>query len=113
MIGNLYGQQLTIQRAPLVADRYGNQVRDWSKATATEVLGRLETEERRAEEDDGDRSQLEARGVCFLPPGTDILGTDRIVDQFGVRYEVIGQIATLSTPRGPHHLEVRVTSLEG
>lgn len=113
MIGQLLNQQLIILRAPLVDDRYGNQVRDWSQASQTEVLGRLETEERRAEEDDADRAQLAARGVCFLPPDADILGTDRILDSFGVRYEVIGQIATLTTPRGPHHLEARVTSLEG
>ena len=113
MIGQLLAQPLTIERAPLIADRYGNQVRDWSQASSTEVYGRLETEERRAEEDVDGREQLTARGVCFLPPDADILGTDRIVDERGVRYEVIGQISTESTPRGAHHLEVRVTSLEG
>lgn len=113
MIGQLLGQPLVRLRAPLVADRYGNQVRDWSQASRTTVYGRMETEERRAEEDDSDRTQLEARGVCFLQPDTDILGTDRLEDSAGVRYEVIGQISTQSTPRGPHHLEARVTSLEG
>lgn len=113
MIGGLFGQPLTIQRAPLIADRYGNQVRDWTQASNTEVYGRLETEEKRAEEDDADRDQLTARGVCFLPPDADILGTDRIIDAAGVRYEVIGQISTQSTARGPHHLEARVTSIEG
>lgn len=113
MIGGLLNQTLTILRAPLIGDRYGNQVRDWTDAVPTVVLGRLETEERRAEEDVADREQLTARGVCFLPAGTDILGTDRILDEVGVRYEVVGQPAPQTTPRGPHHIEVRVTSMEG
>lgn len=112
-LGALLNQTLIIERAAVTTDRYGNAVRDWSQASRTAVSGRLETEERRAEEDVADRDQLTARGVAFLAPDADILGTDRILDSLGVRYEVIGQPAIQTTPRGPHHIEVRVTSMEG
>jgi hypothetical protein len=113
MIWQLLNQPLIRIRAPVTADRYGGQVRDWSAATRTTLYGRLETEERRAEEHNADRTQLTARGVAFFPAGSDILGTDRLEDGAGVRYEIIGQISTQSTPRGPHHLEVRVTAVTG
>lgn len=79
MFANFMTIPMTIQRAGATADRYGNESIDWSSPTSISVLGWLDTNIRRMGENTEDRDLLESDGTAFLPAGTDIKGTDRIV----------------------------------
>ncbi len=104
---------MVIQRAGSTKDRYGNSNIDWSHPVSTPVVGWLDTNQRKMQEDGKDRDQTESDGNAFLPPGTDILGTDRLVIN-GSTYQVFGIPAPVYRPGwGLHHIECRIKRFEG
>lgn len=96
------------------SDRYGNAVEDWADATETEVevLGwapRGDSEERA----DGRQGGVDT-GVLYVPSGTDVTTTDRVLFR-GVTYRVDG---TPTDWRNPYTgstpgLEVNLRRVDG
>lgn len=103
---------VTVLRAPLVDDGYGNQVPDWSEPTRTDVPGcRLQPE--RAAEYVLDREAVTTRWRLFAPEGTDLRATDR-VEYAGVVYQVDGEPERWPSPTGRlAHVEALLRRTEG
>ena len=88
-----YGETVTVVRAGLVDDGYGNQVRDWSTATRTPYDGCAVAQgarDRITEDLTGDRNVIVSDLVVFMPSGADVLATDRL-EVRGRDYEVVGE----------------------
>lgn len=104
---------MVVQRAGLTADRYGNAGIDWAHPVSTNILGWLDTNQRKMGEDDKNRSGADSDGNAFLPPETDIRSSDRLIIN-GQTYEVFGIPAPVSRPGwGLHHIECRIKRFEG
>lgn len=105
---------MTIERAGHGPDRYGNAGIDWTNMTTTQVVGWYDANVKRfMHEDLKNRDSVDSDGIVYLPAGTDILGTDRLVIN-GQRYEVFGVPAIIQTPTyGVHHVECRVKVFHG
>lgn len=103
---------VTVLRASLVDDGYGNDVPDWSAATRTDVTGcRLQPEQ--AGEYTLDREAVTTRWRLFAPAGTDLRATDR-VEHAGEVYEVEGDPERWPSPTGRlAHVEARLRRTEG
>lgn len=103
---------ITILRASLVDDAYGNQVPDWSTPVSTAVTGcRLQPE--RAGEYVLDREAVTTRWRLFAPAGTDLRATDR-VEHAGEVYEVDGDPQRWPSPTGRlAHVEALLRRTEG
>lgn len=89
-----YGEPVTVVRAPLTTDDYGNQVRDWSNAASTPYQGCAVAGGARGngstEDLTGDRDVIVSDLIVFMPPGADVLPTDRL-EVRGRAYEVVGE----------------------
>jgi head-tail adaptor len=88
-----HGETVTAKRAPLVADEYGNQVRDWSNAAAIPHDGCAVAQGAKgsATEDlTGDRDPIISDRIVVMPSGTDVVATDRLQVR-GREYEVVGE----------------------
>ena len=104
---------ITIVRAGSAPDRYGNTDIDWTHPTETTVSGWLDTNLRRMGEQERDRDELESDGNAYLPAGTDIRGTDRLLIH-GVTYQVYGLPSPVFRPGwGVHHVECRIKRFQG
>jgi len=103
---------ITVLRAPLVDDGYGNQVPDWSNPSRTEVTGcRLQPE--RAADYVLDREAVTTRWRLFAPASIDLRSTDR-VEHNGVVYEVDGSPERWPSPtKRLAHVEVLLRRTEG
>ncbi|MFD4833751.1 hypothetical protein ACFWPV_28480 [Streptomyces uncialis] len=109
----LYTQTVVILRAPLVVDRYGNSVRDWTRATRTTVR-RVSVQPDASAEGTGDRPVIVTgwrlvtrRGVDVdLEPGDRIEHEGRLTDVDGdVGRYVLGGVH--------HHTEARLRGVTG
>ena len=85
-----YGETVTVVRAGLVDDGYGNQVPDWSTATSTPYEGCAVGQGSRGGEVLADRNVVLSDLVVFMPPGADVVATDRLEIR-GRAYEVVGE----------------------
>jgi hypothetical protein len=104
---------IVIQRAGPGPDRYNNAGLDWSNPTSVTVSGWLDTNQRKMKEDIRDRDELESDGNAFLPAGTDVRGTDRLIIN-GITYQVYGIPAPVYRPGwGLHHIECRIKRYAG
>lgn len=95
-----YGETVTVVRAGLAADGYGNQVRDWSAATRTEYEGCAVAQGAKGgatENLTDDRNVIISDLIVFMPPGADVLATDRLEVRARV-YEVVGEPFDWTSP---------------
>lgn len=112
-LSSLLSIPITIKRAGSSTDRYGNANIDWAHPTLTTVSGWLDINQRRMEEDDKNRSGGEMDGSAYLPAGTDVESTDRLLID-GSTYEIFGIPAPIYRPGwGVHHIECRIKRFEG
>lgn len=85
-----YGEPVTVLRAGLVDDGYGNPVRDWSTATRTPHEGCAVGQGTRGGEAlTGDRDTITSDLAVFMPSAADVVATDRLEIR-GREYEVVG-----------------------
>lgn len=103
-------QQVTILTPAAATDRYGNVAADWSNASSRQVMAWVN--QTGSTEDLINRDSTTTVGICYLPPGDPIAATDRIQVN-GRTFQVDGQPNTADTPRGVHHIEVRLRDVEG
>lgn len=113
-----FHQAVTVLRAPVVADRYQNRVRDWAAAERRPVLGvSVQPAVRSEDHATGDRDQATSGWQLQTQPGTDLdlLATDRVELEDGVVCEVVGEVARHPDPwgRGVHHVEVTLQRVTG
>lgn len=103
---------ITVLRAPLVDDGYGNSQPDWENPTSTVVTGcRLQPE--RGDDYVLDREAVITRWRLFAPADTDLKATDRVEHQ-GVIYEVEGSVEHWPSPTGRlAHVEALLRRAEG
>lgn len=93
-----YGESVSVLRAGLVDDGYGNQVSDWSTATSTPYDGCAVAQGTRGGEVlAGDRDAVVSDLVVFMPPGADVVATDRL-EVRGRAYEVVGEPFDWASP---------------
>ncbi|MCG5460845.1 hypothetical protein MED01_004271 [Micromonospora sp. MED01] len=92
-----YGETVTVLRAGLVDDGYGNQVRDWSAATSTPYAGCAVAQNGRDESLTGDRNAIASDLIVFMPSGAGVLATDRLEIR-GRSYEVVGEPFAWTSP---------------
>lgn len=98
---------VTVVRAPLVSNR-GGEYRDWTKATKKVVRGcdiqPFLLSEKLSFEVDIDREFSRTGKRFYLPPGTDVVSTDRL-EHNGKTYEVFGGVGEWdSLADRPDHL---------
>lgn len=84
------GETVTVVRAGLVDDGYGNEVSDWANATSTPYEGCAVAQGTRGSEVLADRNAVLSDLVVFMPPGADVAPTDRL-EVRGREYEVVGE----------------------
>lgn len=101
---------ITVLRAPVVTDRYGNDRADWPNATRTTVKGRL-TRPAGERIVDG-RDALVEQWVCYLPSDVVISGRDRI-EFDGITFEMDGPPFPAYDAGSAHHIEARVRLAAG
>lgn len=107
-------ETITVLRAPLVADRYGGQIRDWTNATRTDVDG-VSIQPAATTEDIRDRELLVNTYNLFTSRGQDIdlLATDRIAWN-GLTLQVDGDPNRWPAPGGGvHHVEAKLKQVSG
>lgn len=85
-----YGETVTVVRAGLADDGYGNQVPDWSNPTRTPYDGCAVGQGSRGSEVTDDRNAVVSDLVVFMPSGADVMATDRL-EVRGRAYEVVGE----------------------
>lgn len=88
-----YGETVTVLRAGLADDGYGNQVRDWSTPVRIPCAGCAVAQGARDSVTEiltGDRNVIISDLVVFMPPGADVVATDRL-EVRGRVYEVVGE----------------------
>lgn len=91
------GETVIRIRAPLVTDRYGNQVFDWDNATRSEVSGCGVAPRTSDEETETGRQGVIVGITVYVPAGTDISAHDRM-EVRGEVYEVAGEVADWRSP---------------
>jgi hypothetical protein len=95
-------------RASGAVDDYGNPSYTW--ATTTEYRARLEQQD--GTEAAGDQLVTTSQYLLILPPEAVIGAGDRVTDEDGNIFEVIGPPVKQKTPRGVSHIEARLTFTE-
>lgn len=104
-IKRLLHQIVTVQTiVDSVADRYGVAVD--AVSGSVEVAARLEQTE--STEVSVGESTIVSDWRAFLPSEVSVTHRDRLVDAYDRTFEVVGAPDTKETPRGPHHLSVRL-----
>ena len=112
-VSPIFNVPIDIQRQTLVSDEYGDN-RQGAWATVYSVLGWADTNLKKETENIQNRDASNSDGLCFLPTGTDILDTDRLLIN-GFTYQVYGVPAPINDPRdnSTHHLELRIRRYVG
>jgi len=90
--------------------RYNSERADWDHASEVDTTGWL-TETSTSEDLNG-RDAIVTGWRLFLPAGTEITGSDRVVVD-GATFEVEGQPHSATTPAGEHHVEVSLRRVVG
>jgi hypothetical protein len=107
---------VSVVRAGVRTDRYGDESEDWDSPTVTEITDCKVTPVAGGPEDQGvldDRDALTKRWALAAPPGTDIRSTDRIRWN-GTDYAVEGDPLVWKSPFGSvDHLYVQLVRVEG
>ncbi|MFE9955837.1 hypothetical protein [Micromonospora sp. NPDC005299] len=85
-----HGETVTVLRAQLVDDGYGNPVGDWSTAGSIPYEGCAVAQGTRGSEILADRNAVLSDLVVFMPSGVDVKATDRL-EVRGRAYEVVGE----------------------
>ena len=114
-IASYYILPVQILRAPLIVDRYNPTSatqRDWAHATVAWTGKGWLAPKGSQSEDMANKEQSLAFSWLFVPPAAAPLATDRVTIS-GLMYQVYGDPVTANTPRGLHHYEVRVMSVNG
>lgn len=106
-LANLLTQPVTVRRHASTTDAEGNVVRTWATTFAT--VGRVE--QTASQEITEGRTTVVSDWRAYLLPGTVIDAHDQ-VQADGRTFEVVGAPYTARTPRGPHHLRVRLRLAE-
>jgi hypothetical protein len=91
---------VVVRRATTTEDPYGNQSRDWTRASATRVEGCSVQPVLGAEQTVG-RETVVSRWQLFAPDHIDLLATDR-VEWDGGTYEVDGEPQRWDFPPSSH-----------
>lgn len=91
---------ITVLRAPLVEDDYGNETRDWTAATQSTVSG-CSVQPVTGIEVTVARDTIVSRWQLWAPDGTDLVATDR-VEFDGAAYEVDGEVQRWNFPPASH-----------
>jgi hypothetical protein len=111
----LFGETVTLVRAPLKVDKYGNTTseRDWASATRTPYPG-LMVQPDTSSEDTGDRATAVTGWRLMTPKGKDFpaLATDR-VEWEGLTLEVDGKVGRFKVGGRLHHCEARLKEVSG
>lgn len=103
---------VTILRAGMVDDGYGNQTPDWSAPSRADVAG-CRLQPLPVEDYTLDREAVTTRWRLFAPAGTDLRATDRVEHQDEV-YEVEGDPERWPSPTGRlAHVEALLRRTEG
>lgn len=105
---NLLTQVCTIVRAGNTVDRYGNSQIDWEHSTSFQTVCHFQPNLRVSKTNSRARDAGESDGYIYLPAGTDILPTDKLLIDDGT-YRVYGMPVQVDRPgHGPFYVEVRV-----
>lgn len=105
---SLLTQTVTVQTHTAGADDvFGNQADTFPSSRTY----RARLEQTAEDEQVVDRDTLRTDWLLILPPEAQISGRDRVVAD-GVTFEVVGPPAVQRTPRGPHHIEARLTVVD-
>lgn len=111
----LYGETVTLVRAPFKVDKYGNTTteRDWANATRTPYAG-LMVQPDTSSEAAGDRPSVITGWRLITPKGRDFpaLATDR-VEWEGLMLELDGEVGRFRVGGRLHHVEARLRKVSG
>jgi hypothetical protein len=109
---------VTVVRAPLVTDRYGNSEKNWANATRRTTKGWVSQQgavgrPASLENIEGREAEVSSWMVYFMP-GEDVTPYDRI-EWEGKSFEVEGPTnpAYSARTRKVHHIEARIRAVEG
>lgn len=91
------GETVTRVRAGTTTDRYGATVPDWSDPDRRDIPGCAFAPSDGAESHLGGRHAVIVTVTLYVPPGADILPTDRIESR-GQAFEVDGEPAAWRSP---------------
>ena len=94
------GQTLVRLRAPLAADAYGDQVRNWSAAAETVIAGFSVDPGGSVESSTVNREQIVTRPTLYWlgADAPDVVASDRLRDPAGAVWEVAGNRADWTNP---------------
>ncbi|MEU7843947.1 hypothetical protein AB0B39_23640 [Micromonospora sp. NPDC049114] len=87
------GETVTVVRAGLIGDDYGNEARDWATAATTPYDGCAVAQGAKGggtETLTGDRNAVVSDLMVFMPSGADVTAADRL-EVRGRSYEVTGE----------------------
>lgn len=111
----LYGETVTLVRAPLKVDKYGNTTseRDWANAERWSYHG-LMVQPDASSEATGDRPSVVTGWRLITPKGLDFpaLATDR-VEWDGLTLAVDGEVGRFKVRGRLHHAEARLKRVSG
>lgn len=110
----LFCHDVTVVRAAVVEDAYGNDVKDWAAASRETLRGRVAQRTREEDYDGGER--VIAEWVVYLPPGADVTAQDRVEWSDGVddlTFEVRGRPHRAFDRHREHHVELLCKQVEG
>lgn len=110
-LGTLLNQRLTVirvRKSATVRNRYGDLVEETSEVT---YLGRLVQVQAKEVTVGADVRISDWQGM--LPAGADVDATDRIRNEAGHVFEVIGPPSRGRSIRGESHVEFRARYIEG
>lgn len=98
----ILGETITRLRAPLTADAYGNQTRNWATPTSTDFTVKWST--KATDEVIGDEPRTDTRAFVFGNPDLDLEATDRVTGPDGLLYEVDGEVMHSYVRGQLHHV---------
>lgn len=113
----MFGDSVVVVRAPVVRDRWDNDVADWTTATRTTVTRVVVIPTSQVEDAAGNRVAISSGWRLHSAPGVDIdlRATDRVEWQ-GMSLEVVGEVARYPHPIRPghvHHVEAQLQRMTG
>jgi hypothetical protein len=98
----ILGESITRLRAPLTADSYGNQSRNWTAATSTVFA--VKWSHKAVSEVIGDEPRTTTRAYIFGGPDVDLESTDRVTGPDGLLYELDGDLMPSYVRGQLHHV---------
>lgn len=115
-LGLMWHEQVTVLRPGITTDRGGNEVKDWSNPTRTDVDQLSIQPETQTEAGDATRLVVTGRWQVISAPGTapDVRASDRI-EWNGQTFEVDGDVAPWPgpDPGSTHHVEFILSRATG